>query len=223
MKSSVRISLSIFVIITSGVLFYNYGRVIWHPVISKLNGAHSVGDICSMIEDKKPGLASINSSKLSILIFKHEKTLYVYGDDKKIMEIPILAASGKLGPKLQEGDRQVPEGIYKISSLNPSSSYYLSLKVSYPNADDVSRSNAKGISALGGDIYIHGDRVSIGCIAVGNDKIEDLFYLVNKIGMNNTEVIISPNEIFGSDINHEPVYDKIQSRILQIVTNLTGF
>ena len=222
MNSLVRIALSIFLILASGVLFYNFGRAIWHPVISKLNGTHSVGDVCAMIEDKKPRLASINSSKLSILIFKHEKILYVYGDDKKIMELPILAASGKLGPKLQEGDRQVPEGLYKISALNPSSSYYLSLKVSYPNADDVSRSNAKGINALGGDIYIHGDSVSIGCIAVGNDKIEDLFYLVNKIGMNNTEVLISPNKIIGGDINHEPVYDKIRSRILQIVTDLTS-
>ena len=60
------------------------------------------------------------------------------------------AFSGTLGPKLREGDGQIPEGIYGIGYLNPNSSYYLSLKVTYPNASDRARAKKDGRTNLGG-------------------------------------------------------------------------
>src|SRR5258708_2412399 len=72
----------------------------------------------------------------------------------------ICARSGGIGPKRREGDGQVPEGFYRISGLNPWSSYHLSLRVDYPNHSD----RVLGRRPLGGDIFIHGKCVTIGCL-----------------------------------------------------------
>ena len=69
-------------------------------------------------------------------------------------------------------DGQIPEGIYGIGYLNPNSSYYFSLKVTYPNASDRARAKADGRTNLGGDIMIHGQAVTIGCVPVGDDAID---------------------------------------------------
>jgi murein L,D-transpeptidase YafK len=111
--------------------------------------------------------------------FKSEGDLEVWVKNKAdksftlLKTIPICASSGDLGPKRREGDGQVPEGIYDISVFNPNSSYYLALKVSYPNSSD--RILAKG--PTGGDIMIHGNCVTIGCIPLQDDPVKDLYIL----------------------------------------------
>jgi hypothetical protein len=117
---------------------------------------------------------------ITFIGLKQEKLLEVWaagtkGSFRFIRSYPILAASGKLGPKLRQGDKQVPEGLYRIESLNPNSSYHLSLRVNYPNEDDRERAKAEGRTNLGGDIMIHGRAVSIGCLAMGDEAAEDLF------------------------------------------------
>ncbi|MDR1854031.1 MAG: L,D-transpeptidase family protein [Azoarcus sp.] len=84
----------------------------------------------------------------------------------------ICTSSGALGPKRKQGDRQVPEGFYRIDRFNPASRYHLSLGVSYPNAADRRKSHA---ADLGGDIFIHGDCVTIGCLPMTDDKIEEIY------------------------------------------------
>ena len=81
-------------------------------------------------------------------------------------------ASGRLGPKRRQGDRQVPEGIYHVNVLNPWSSYHLSLGISYPNRSDRILGRRK---KLGGAIMIHGDCVSIGCVAITDTLIEEVY------------------------------------------------
>jgi len=84
----------------------------------------------------------------------------------------ICSSSGALGPKRRAGDGQVPEGFYAITSFNPASSFYLSLKVGYPNASD----KILGVRGnLGGDIYIHGNCVTVGCIPMTDDIIKELY------------------------------------------------
>lgn len=129
--------------------------------------------------------------------FKQERRLELYaagpsGPLKFIRAYPVLAASGKLGPKLKEGDRQVPEGFYEIEYLNPNSMFHLSMKLNYPNAFDRERAAEDGRTQLGGDIMIHGSAVSIGCIAIGDEGAEDLFVLAAKTGIRNVSVIVSP-------------------------------
>lgn len=83
--------------------------------------------------------------------------------------------SGELGPKVVEGDGQTPEGFYRINVFNPMSTYHLSLGVDYPNAVDRARTG-KG-RKTGGDIYIHGDCVTIGCVPLTDDKIREVYVL----------------------------------------------
>ena len=129
--------------------------------------------------------------------FKQEGLLQVYaladdGRHRFIRSLPILGASGKLGPKLKEGDRQVPEGMYPIESLNPNSLFHLALRVGYPNAFDREQAAKDGRRELGGDIMIHGSTASIGCLAMGDEAAEDLFVLAAETGLQHVTVVISP-------------------------------
>ena len=160
---------------------------------------HTVEDRLAAIVAKKPslkGVAKSSGGKLRILVFKNERSLEVHAPGWKEPRIyPMTAFSGTLGPKLREGDEQIPVGVYGIEYLNPNSSYYLSLKVSYPNASDRKRAKADGRTKLGGDIMIHGKAVTIGCVPVGDDAIEDIFYLAASIGINNVSVVIAPYDM----------------------------
>jgi hypothetical protein len=121
--------------------------------------------------------------------------LYAAGPDHRLSFIrawPILAASGRLGPKLRRGDYQVPEGVYTIPLLNPNSDYHLSLRVGYPNWFDRKMARRDGRRDLGGDIMIHGDRRSAGCLAVGDPVSEELFTLAADSGISSIELVISP-------------------------------
>lgn len=86
----------------------------------------------------------------------------------------ICTYSGELGPKKRQGDRQSPEGFYFITprSLNPNSSYHLSFNLGYPNAFD------RAHGRTGDFLMVHGDCVSIGCYAMTNDGIEEIYTLL---------------------------------------------
>lgn len=86
----------------------------------------------------------------------------------------ICATSGILGPKRRFGDGQVPEGFYELDWFNPQSSFYLSLHVSYPNAADRILGSKRN---LGGDIFLHGNCVTLGCIPVTDDGIKEIYWL----------------------------------------------
>ncbi len=135
--------------------------------------------------------------RLSLIGLKKERILEAWGAGdsgwKLIRRYAILAASGTPGPKLREGDLQVPEGMYRLTGFNPNSSYHLSLRVGYPNADDRAAARAEGRTRLGGDIFIHGNAVSIGCLAVGDTAIEELYLLVADVGLARTGVVLSPS------------------------------
>jgi hypothetical protein len=120
---------------------------------------------------------------IAFLAFKDQRTLDVYarnGADeawRSVLRYPILAMSGELGPKTREGDLQVPEGVYRSEFLNANSRFHLSIRVNYPNAADRAIAAAERRDNLGGDIMIHGNSVSIGCLAMGDRVAEDLFVL----------------------------------------------
>ena len=107
----------------------------------------------------------------------------------------VRAASGRLGPKLREGDHQVPEGVYRIAGLNPNSNYHLALRVDYPNEFDRARAAEDGRTHLGGDIMIHGGNGSIGCLAIGDPAVEEIFAVVSRVGTEHAQVIVSPVDL----------------------------
>ena len=110
--------------------------------------------------------------------FKQEGVLELWGQGREgerfelVTSWPICARSGTLGPKRRQGDLQVPEGFYELVHFNPASHYHLSLGVSYPNRSD---RILGGAGALGGAIYVHGDCVTIGCLPLGDEVIEQLY------------------------------------------------
>ena len=168
-------------------------------VIAAKASRHTIADRTAAILAKKPqlkGAAESAGGKLRILVLKNERSVEVHAPGWKAPRIyPMTAFSGSLGPKLREGDGQIPEGIYGFEYLNPNSSYYLSLKVTYPNASDRARAKADGRTNLGGDIMIHGKAVTIGCVPVGDDAIEDIFYLASAVGIKNVSVVIAPYDM----------------------------
>jgi murein L,D-transpeptidase YafK len=132
--------------------------------------------------------------------YKDRRVLAVYarnegGPWQPLRTLPILAASGGPGPKLRDGDRQVPEGIYAIESANPNSLYHLALRIGYPNADDRARAREEQRTELGGDIMIHGSTGSIGCLAMGDEGIEDLFVLAVQTGLPRVRVLLVPTDL----------------------------
>lgn len=134
---------------------------------------------------------------ITIIGLKDEKMMEVWVADesgrwKHLKDYPILGASGIIGPKLIQGDRQVPEGIYRIESLNPNSLYHLSLRINYPNEFDRLIAENEGRANLGGDIMIHGKSGSVGCLAMGDPASEELFVMAAESGIENITVIISP-------------------------------
>ena len=167
-------------------------------VAARVSG-HSVADRVAAIVAKKPQLKSVAEAaggKLRILVFKNERRLEVHAPGWKAPRVyPMTGFSGTLGPKLKEGDGQIPEGVYGIEYLNPNSSFYLSMKVSYPNDADRRRAKADGRTDLGGDIMIHGMNATVGCVPIGDDAIEDVFYLVNAVGIRNVSVVIAPYDM----------------------------
>ncbi len=145
---------------------------------------------------KQAGIA-FPPQQLVLVGLKEEKSLQVYAKSgtngfQWVRSYPVLAASGVAGPKLREGDRQVPEGLYAIELLNPNSSYHLSLRVNYPNAFDREQARREQRMKLGGDIMIHGKAVSIGCLAMGDEAAEDLFVLAADTGLKKIAVVLTP-------------------------------
>lgn len=112
--------------------------------------------------------------------FKSNNEMELWGrnDDtseyKLIKTYRVCALSGVLGPKRFEGDHQVPEGLYFIDDFNPKSDFYLSLLISYPNYSDLVMGDKK---KPGGDIYIHGGCVTIGCLPLTDQFIQE-FYVI---------------------------------------------
>lgn len=147
-----------------------------------------------LLMDRELGKSEMQKNDLHILIaiFKQEKELVLYVKKKSesafklFKTYPICAASGTLGPKRKSGDYQVPEGFYHINRFNPMSNFHLSLGINYPNQSDFLKTTS---SNPGGDIFIHGSCVTIGCIPMTDELIEEI-YLYAIFAKNNGQLTI---------------------------------
>lgn len=167
---------------------------------------------------------------LCLIVVKDVQELEIWAENdgvwRHIHTYDILYASGWSGPKLRQGDRQVPEGIYQIIALNPVSRFHLSMKINYPNDYDLRRAREDRRSNPGGDIHIHGKDKSKGCVAIGDTAIEDLFVLVAKTGLSNVKVIITPNDMRKFGLPHNipsrpswlpDLYETIRQELMKFV------
>lgn len=194
-------------VVAAGIALYIYGRSIWVPVVQQMVGKRSVAEIITQYGDAARGRMApyfraagsvYPPERVVLLALKDSATLELWAsagaDPSFIRSYPIRALSGVAGPKLREGDKQVPEGIYRIIGLNPNSAYHLSMKLDYPNGFDLRHAAAEGRDQPGSNIFIHGKEVSVGCLAMGDDAIEDLFILAADVGIDHISVAIAPTD-----------------------------
>ncbi len=122
-----------------------------------------------------------------IVVSKTNRVLALMSGEQTLKRYQVHLGFQPQGPKLASGDGRTPEGQYYIDRRNPRSDFYLSLGVSYPNANDVARAHAAGVRP-GGDIFIHGGPKRVadrrkkdwtaGCIAVSDEEIEEIWSMV---------------------------------------------
>lgn len=149
----------------------------------------------------------VNDFSIYLRAFKDEQEIELWVKNKNettyqlLKTYPICSNSGTIGPKREQGDLQVPEGFYKIDRFNPSSSFYLSLGINYPNKSD----RILGVrDNLGGDIFIHGNCVTIGCLPITDDLIKELYIIcveAKRLGQNSIPVTIFPLRLTDENFN----------------------
>ncbi len=200
---------AVLVAMVCGTLAVEPVRIFGQFMLTQLVGGYTVEARLEQYSDKvQAQLTSAFSAagvsyppqQLAVLAFKDAKVVQLYAKNNQaqpwrwLKNYPIVKASGELGPKLQEGDKQVPEGIYQSQSLNPNSRYHLAIRVNYPNDFDRHMAQLDGRVNLGGDIMIHGSNSSVGCLAMGDDAAEELFVLTALTGPQSLQIIISPTD-----------------------------
>ncbi|NUO52171.1 MAG: murein L,D-transpeptidase [Polyangiaceae bacterium] len=162
--------------------------------LAATNAQRRIGDALT-----KKGLSF--GSPVYLRVFKEEAEIEVWLKNGERYDLfktfPICASSGALGPKEKAGDKQSPEGFYGFtrSKLNPASRFHLSFDVGYPNAYD------KSLGRTGSAIMVHGDCVSIGCFAMTDAGIEDIYSLVDaafKKGQKSIAVHVFPFRMTGA-------------------------
>jgi murein L,D-transpeptidase YafK len=153
------------------------------------------------------GIKSSEAVQLYLRAFKEESIIELWAKNSSaktfqlVDSFEICSMSGSIGPKRKQGDRQVPEGFYHIDRFNPSSNFHLSLGINYPNASDKIISKADN---PGGDIFIHGSCVSIGCMAITDEQIKELYiYCVDAYsgGQTKIPVTVFPARLTTSNYN----------------------
>jgi hypothetical protein len=182
-----------------------YGRRFWYPYHRALAGGRPRVEVVREARVRhRPSLEAAARatgiayppSAVTLVGLKRERLLEAWVPKRdgwvRFRSYPVLAASGGPGPKLREGDRQVPEGVYRLTRLNPDSRYHLSVRIDYPNDFDRARGLADGRTELGGDIYVHGKAVSIGCLAIGDEGIEELYTLLGDVGLERARILLAP-------------------------------
>jgi len=136
-----------------------------------------------------------------IVVEKSARKLSVFKNGSLLKTYLVALGANPVGPKEEEGDMKTPEGLYTIDHRNPNSDYHLSLHISYPAPEDVTRAEARGVSA-GCDIMIHGlpngqgstgdlhrqTDWTAGCIALTDEEIEELW----RITPDGTPIEIQP-------------------------------
>jgi murein L,D-transpeptidase YafK len=148
------------------------------------------------------------AKQVYIRSFKYDSQLEVWVRNtnneafKLFKTYKVCALAGGMGPKRMEGDYQVPEGFYYINEFNPISSYHLSLGLNYPNPSD----KLLGDSLKpGGDIYIHGSCLTVGCIPIQDSQIEELYIIAAMAKTQGQDFI--PVHIFPVRYNNKKSFD----------------
>lgn len=181
-------------------LFAMAPKLNWDKAIDKAIKRYGLRVEPQLISYFSKAGVSYPPKEIALLAFKSERKVELWAKNPDqawthIHDYPLTGFSGRLGPKLRENDKQIPEGIYKLVNFNPFSSMHLSMMINYPNSFDRQKGYMDGRKELGNNIFIHGKNLSVGCLAVGDLAIDQLFILARRVGLKNIQVIIAPNDL----------------------------
>jgi hypothetical protein len=144
------------------------------------------------------------AAEIFIRVFKRERVLELWARPREtnrfllLKSYAVCALAGTVGPKRRQGDNQTPEGFYEIDEFNPASQYLLSLHINYPNASDRVLGSRH---APGGSIFIHGGCKTLGCIAVTDEAIKELYWIA--VEARSGGQLRIPVHIFPARLTHE--------------------
>ncbi len=205
-----------FILVLLGISIFAVGELYAQPsyVESQKTNTRSA-DVFNRVEDSV--IKQFEEKKLTwppqsmyIRSFKYDRQLEVWVKNKSEEQYQLFKSykvcmqSGTTGPKRFEGDFQVPEGFYYINEFNPNSKYHLSLGLNYPNSSDKILSDA---NRPGSAIYIHGNCVSTGCIAIQDAPIEELYIIASNVRANGQDFI--PVHVFPVNYGEQKSVDKL--------------
>ena len=167
------------------------------------------------------------AEEIYVRIFKRERQLEMWvrpaaQDTFALLKrYEICALSDKLGPKRKQGDKQTPEGFYYIDDFNPRSGFHLSLHIDYPNRSDQILGGAA--TPLGGDIFIHGGCKTLGCMAVTDESIKEIYWLAVEArdnGQQRIPVHIFPTRLTNNNLAQLENVFKKEPQLVSFWTNL---
>ena len=190
---------------------------------TRVREAHALKDSALRADFREAGLP-FPPSRMFLRVFKRDESVevWVWSGNRYALfrSYAICARSGGPGPKRRAGDMQIPEGIYRIARFNPTSQFLISMGIDYPNQSDRILGDRNN---LGGDIYIHGNCVSIGCISVADDDIREIYLLAARARSRGQQSI--PVHIFPTKMNEKPYAELLeymadQTELLQFWENL---
>lgn len=187
------------------VIFYNslYGmapKLNWDQAVDSAIMRYGLRTEPELIRFFSKAKVSYPPQNVALLAFKKERIVELWAKNDKeswhyIHTYPLTASSGRLGPKLKEKDGQIPEGMYRLITFNPFSAMHLSMMIDYPNHYDRLQASKDGRSKLGNNIFLHGKSMSVGCLAIGDHAIDQLFLLARRVGLSHVKLIIAPNDL----------------------------
>lgn len=194
-----RLFLSILVLFSS-TLFSMAPKLNWDKAIDKAVYRYGLRTEPELMRFFSQANVAYPPKDVALLAFKKERKVELWAKNGNenwhfVHTYPLTAFSGRLGPKLKERDGQIPEGIYRLITFNPFSSMHLSMMIDYPNHFDRLQASKDGRRQLGNNIFLHGKSLSVGCLAVGDRAIDQLFLLARRVGLSHVKVIIAPNDL----------------------------
>ncbi len=134
--------------------------------------------------------------RVSLVFIKNSARLELWasaeGEPALIGRFPFKALNTECGPKLDIEDERIPEGVYRVTRLEPNQSGYLAMKLNYPNLLDLKHASREGRHKPKSSVCVQAGQPSGGSIAVSESVSESLFVLLADIGLSSVTVLISP-------------------------------
>ena len=162
-------------------------------------------------------------TELKILVLKQEKQVELWGKLpdgkwKKLSFYAILAIADQPGPKTRNNDKKTPEGIYRIKSFNLNTPVYLAVNLDFPSGADIriAKEEGRDVKMMDKGFMLHGIAFSKDNVTLPNSALDDMFYMVTKVGLQNARVLIVPVDFRNEGLPEKAVSDWAMERYKQM-------